>query len=102
MASPGESESEPLIPRLRGFKYTVLMTTNSTQSTAMPNDDRPTCDPDESVSKQVNRKMDIALLPFLSFLYLLNGLDRSNVGNAETQGTSERRRLSQLFIIGDV
>jgi len=39
-----------------------------------------------SMSKQVNRKMDIALLPFLSLLYLFNGLDRSNVGNAETQG----------------
>ncbi|KAL6165874.1 hypothetical protein ACJQWK_09089 [Exserohilum turcicum] len=38
------------------------------------------------MSRQVNRKMDIALLPFLSLLYLLNGLDRSNVGNAETQG----------------
>ncbi|EUC41303.1 hypothetical protein COCMIDRAFT_8948 [Bipolaris oryzae ATCC 44560] len=45
-----------------------------------------TCAPGEPVSKHVNRKIDIALLPFLSLLYLLNGLDRSNVGNAETQG----------------
>jgi hypothetical protein len=37
-------------------------------------------------SRHVNRKIDIALLPFLSTLYLFNGLDRSNVGNAETQG----------------
>jgi hypothetical protein len=37
-------------------------------------------------SRRVNRKIDIALLPFLSTLYLFNGLDRSNVGNAETQG----------------
>lgn len=37
-------------------------------------------------SRRINRKMDIALLPFLSLLYLFNGLDRSNVGNAETQG----------------
>lgn len=37
-------------------------------------------------SRRVNRKIDVALLPFLSALYLFNGLDRSNVGNAETQG----------------
>ncbi|KAI5459370.1 major facilitator superfamily domain-containing protein [Mariannaea sp. PMI_226] len=36
--------------------------------------------------KALNRKLDIALLPFLSLLYLFNGLDRANVGNAETQG----------------
>jgi hypothetical protein len=41
----------------------------------------------EAVSRRLNRKMDIALLPFLSILYLFNGLDRSNIGNAETQGT---------------
>ncbi|KAM5342799.1 hypothetical protein ACJ41O_013765 [Fusarium nematophilum] len=37
-------------------------------------------------SKALNRKLDIALLPLLSLLYLFNGLDRGNVGNAETQG----------------
>jgi hypothetical protein len=37
--------------------------------------------------RALNRKLDIALLPFLSLLYLFNGLDRGNVGNAETQGT---------------
>lgn len=50
-----------------------------------------------SMSKQVNRKMDIALLPFLSLLYLFNGLDRSNVGNAETQGM-----LDLALLIGNV
>ncbi|KAG9381241.1 Allantoate transport protein [Pyrenophora tritici-repentis] len=45
----------------------------------------PSCG-DKVMTKRVNRKMDIALLPFLSLLYLFNGLDRSNVGNAETQG----------------
>jgi hypothetical protein len=40
----------------------------------------------EVVSRRLNRKMDIALLPFLSILYLFNGLYRSNIGNAETQG----------------
>lgn len=37
-------------------------------------------------SKALNQKLDVALLPLLSLLYLLNGLDRGNVGNAETQG----------------
>jgi hypothetical protein len=39
-----------------------------------------------ALAKRVNRKLDVALLPLLSLLYLFNGLDRSNVGNAETQG----------------
>jgi hypothetical protein len=40
--------------------------------------------------QHVNKKMDICLLPFLSLLYLFSGLDRSNIGNAETQGTRKR------------
>jgi hypothetical protein len=46
---------------------------------------------EKMMSKHVNRKMDIALLPLLSLLYLFNGLDRSNVGNAETQGMFQSR-----------
>lgn len=90
-SSSGESESEPLIPRIHGFTSTVLVTTDLAQSNEMSNNVPPTFAPDDAISKQVNRKMDIALLPFLSLLYLLNGLDRSNVGNAETQGTPEPR-----------
>jgi hypothetical protein len=37
-------------------------------------------------SRALNQKLDFALLPLLSLLYLFNGLDRGNVGNAETQG----------------
>lgn len=36
----------------------------------------------------VIRKLDFILLPFLSLLFLLNGLDRANIGNAETAGFS--------------
>ncbi|KAL5119391.1 hypothetical protein ACEQ8H_002660 [Pleosporales sp. CAS-2024a] len=43
---------------------------------------------EQAMNRQVNLKMDIALLPFLSLLYLFNGFDRSNIGNAETQGFS--------------
>lgn len=46
-------------------------------------------------SKALNQKLDVALLPLLSLLYLFNGLDRGNVGNAETQGI----KSSQCFIL---
>ncbi|KAH0424746.1 allantoate transport protein [Colletotrichum camelliae] len=39
-----------------------------------------------AMHRRINRKMDISLLPLLSTLYLFNGLDRGNVGNAQTQG----------------
>jgi len=39
-------------------------------------------------SRALNQKLDFALLPLLSLLYLFNGLDRGNVGNAETQGVT--------------
>jgi hypothetical protein len=51
-----------------------------------------------TISRRLNRKTDIALLPFLSLLYLFNGLDRSNIGNAQTQGTQhERHRNDTLY-----
>ena len=43
---------------------------------------------EKAMSRALNRKIDIFLLPFLSLLYLFNGLDRGNVGNAQTQGQS--------------
>lgn len=56
------------------------------RSTAAPNIQCAWSPDDQLMSRRLNRKIDIALLPFLSMLYLFNGLDRSNVGNAETQG----------------
>lgn len=38
------------------------------------------------LARRVNRKLDWAILPLLSLLYLFNGLDRGNIGNAQTQG----------------
>lgn len=51
-------------------------------------------------NKTVNRKLDVALLPLLSLLYLFNGLDRGNVGNAETQGILDLlvKTLAQVLI----
>lgn len=36
------------------------------------------------LNRRVVRKLDLLLLPFLSLFFLVNSLDRSNVGNAET------------------
>ena len=36
------------------------------------------------LNRQTVRKLDFVLLPYLSLLFLLNALDRSNIGNAET------------------
>lgn len=49
-------------------------------------EERPRSPEEIAMNRRINRKMDVALLPLLSLIYLFNGLDRSNVGNAETQG----------------
>lgn len=38
--------------------------------------------------RKVNRKMDICVLPVLASLYLMSGIDRSNVGNAAVRHRS--------------
>ncbi|PGH20426.1 hypothetical protein AJ80_03571 [Polytolypa hystricis UAMH7299] len=40
--------------------------------------------PHPSIERRTVRKLDLILLPFLSLLFLVNSLDRSNIGNAET------------------
>lgn len=42
---------------------------------------------DEQLNRRTLRKLDFILLPFLSTLFLLNSVDKSNIGNAETAGT---------------
>ncbi|KAE8383727.1 major facilitator superfamily domain-containing protein [Aspergillus bertholletiae] len=37
-------------------------------------------------SRALNRKLDWFLLPLCGLMYLFNGLDRSNIGNAQTDG----------------
>ncbi|KAK4245125.1 putative major facilitator superfamily transporter [Corynascus novoguineensis] len=44
---------------------------------------------DAEMIRRVNRKLDLGLLPLLSLLYLFNGLDRGNIGNAQTQGFTD-------------
>lgn len=44
--------------------------------------------------KKLLRKMDWRLIPNLSLLYLLNFLDRGNIGNAAIQGLAEDLKLT--------
>lgn len=54
----------------------------------------PQTDEEKHLSRSLNRKLDRVLLPALSLLYLFNGLDRGNIGNADTQG----QQLHQGFL----
>jgi hypothetical protein len=56
----------------------------------LPDGYYPQTDEEKHLSRSLNRKLDLFLLPFLSLLYLFNGLDRGNVGNAQTQGELPR------------
>ena len=54
--------------------------------------------PDESrekLDRRTRRKLDWLLLPFLASLFLLNSLDKSNIGNAETAGFTHDTGLSE-------
>jgi hypothetical protein len=55
---------------------------------------------ERALSRALNRKLDLCVLPFLSLLYLFNGLDRGNVGNAQTQGPSDQilSRLQYMML----
>ena len=49
---------------------------------------------DEDLDTRVRRKLDYILLPFLAILFLLNSLDKSNIGNAETAGFTKDTGLA--------
>jgi hypothetical protein len=68
-------------------KPTDLLPTNDPGENAeVPAGYFPVTVEEKAMSRSLNMKFDIFLLPFMSLLYLFNGLDRGNVGNAETQG----------------
>jgi hypothetical protein len=69
--------------------------TKSTQPHKARSSQATTVEQTKERSKALNQKLDVALLPLLSLLYLFNGLDRGNVGNAETQGI----KSFQCFIL---
>ncbi|CAK1354201.1 putative transporter [Cercospora beticola] len=47
------------------------------------------------LNRRTVRKLDTILLPFLALLFLLNSLDKSNIGNAETAGFTYDTGLSR-------
>jgi hypothetical protein len=63
-----------------------LPTTDSEENAEIPAGYFPVTVEEKAMSRALNVKFDIFLLPFMSLLYLFNGLDRGNVGNAQTQG----------------
>ncbi|CAI6335791.1 unnamed protein product [Periconia digitata] len=44
----------------------------------------PTTSEEKKRSRALNRKFDLYILPFCIIIYMFNGLDRSNLGNAQT------------------
>lgn len=71
-----------------GHLETGTIVTDLREKENVPAGHIPVTQEEKALSRALNRKLDIYLLPFLSLLYLFNGLDRGNVGNAETQGES--------------
>ncbi|EQL34268.1 hypothetical protein RJZ56_005603 [Blastomyces dermatitidis] len=47
-----------------------------------------------AIDKKLVRKLDRRLIPWLSFLYLLSFLDRSNIGNAKIDGLQDDLRMT--------
>lgn len=43
----------------------------------------------DKYTQRILRKVDLRLIPLLTFLYVLSFLDRSNIGNANIAGMSE-------------
>lgn len=68
----------------RPTESSVMFITPQTESSESPTIDPPDCALQENLNRRTVLKLDLILLPFLSLLFLLNSLDRSNVGNAET------------------
>ncbi|WPG98480.1 Hypothetical protein R9X50_00127100 [Acrodontium crateriforme] len=79
-----EEETEML-----AHQSTDIMT-GATEHTMMlnidPNDATRDTAFDGELNRRTVRKLDFILLPFLAILFLLNSLDKSNIGNAETAG----------------
>lgn len=67
---------------------------NETEALIRDRDDLLPSGRDQDASKRAVRKLDFILLPFLALLFLLNSLDKSNIGNAETAGFTRDAGLS--------
>jgi hypothetical protein len=86
MGSPKDNDNNSGTLHLE--KSTSIPAIQPSDGTDIPAGYFPITLEEKAMSRALNRKLDIFLLPFLSLLYLFNGLDRGNVGNAQTQGQS--------------
>jgi hypothetical protein len=62
-------------------------------------------EPDSEAEKRLVRKIDLYLLPILWIMYVMNYIDRTNIGNAKIAGMSKdlalddgRKFLLSLFV----
>jgi MFS family permease len=58
----------------------------------------PTTPEEKHQHRALNRKFDLLVLPFCVIIYLLNGLDRSNLGNAQTNGFTKDLKMPATAI----
>lgn len=86
MASVKRSESRDSGAAHLEKPIAVPSESESRENVEIPSGYFPVTAEEKSMNRALNTKLDIFLLPFLSLLYLFNGLDRGNVGNAQTQG----------------
>lgn len=62
---------------------------------AIPDPDAGKSDEERAaLDKKLLRKLDLRLIPWLSFLYLISFLDRTNIGNAKVYGLENDLRMS--------
>lgn len=90
MSSPDEEEEHEL----------ASLPSETTDSMETEHDDDVVGDelhtrPDSLLKRRTVLKLDTILLPFLSLLFLLNSLDKSNIGNAESGGFTRDAGLSE-------
>ncbi len=58
----------------------------------------PSTPEERMLNRALNRKLDIFIMGFCALIYIFNGLDRSNIGNAETAGLSSDLGFSPTII----
>ncbi|KAL8381858.1 hypothetical protein RB595_005889 [Gaeumannomyces hyphopodioides] len=88
MSSGGHSDgtSEPAVAKPSPEDRKNSLASNAAKDIELQNGTARVLDP--AAERALCRKFDFRLLPVLAFLYLLNALDKGNVGNAETAGFS--------------
>ena len=74
-----DGEEEALLEGRRTQRGSNSMNTTSTSASERHGENG-------DINRRTVHKLDLLLLPFLALLFLLNSLDKSNIGNAETAG----------------